>query len=240
MNRIPGGVNKPRGCETPPAKPQYARRVAIRERLTFWRQFRAEFATTGAIQPSSRFLARAMTRPLRTERRSGAVRIVEMGPGTGAVTEGIAAAMTASDELDCFEINPRFAAHLTDRIATRECFAAHRERIRVHTADARNARLDAPVDFVVCSVPLNNLPHDVVSAIFETGRSLLTGGGYFTYFEYLGLPRLRALLASREEAARIRQVRAAKTKFRGPAAETDIVLRNLPPARAVHVAIEAG
>ena len=56
--------------------------------IAFFRQFREQFETTGAIAPSSRFLAHAMTRFLR-QRDSAAVRVLEIGPGTGPVTEKI-------------------------------------------------------------------------------------------------------------------------------------------------------
>ena len=44
--------------------------MPLREYRTFFRQFRQQFETTGAIAPSSRFLARAMARPL--QQRDGA------------------------------------------------------------------------------------------------------------------------------------------------------------------------
>ena len=57
---------------------------ALADHLAFFKQFRETFTTTGAVAPSSRFLARAMTAPL--ARRDGPVRVLEIGPGTGAVT----------------------------------------------------------------------------------------------------------------------------------------------------------
>ena len=61
----------------------------MRMRLADQRGVRNEFfeaevdQTTGAILPSSRGLARAMTRPMRQAK--GPRRILEVGPGTGAV-----------------------------------------------------------------------------------------------------------------------------------------------------------
>src|SRR3712207_2100544 len=59
----------------------------VRDHLEFLRQFRRQFETTGAVAPSSRFLAAAMTGPL--SRRTKPARILEVGPGTGAVTRKI-------------------------------------------------------------------------------------------------------------------------------------------------------
>jgi phosphatidylethanolamine/phosphatidyl-N-methylethanolamine N-methyltransferase len=58
------------------------------EHLEFFRQYRHRFQTTGAVAPSSRFLARALARPL--QQHAGPCRVLEVGPGTGAVTRRIA------------------------------------------------------------------------------------------------------------------------------------------------------
>ena len=211
--------------------------MRYQERLAFWRQFQDQFASTGAIQPSSRFLARAMTEPLRDRRPAGGVRIVEMGPGTGAVTRRIVEAMQPEDQLDCFELNPDFADYLRHLIASDSDFDECRQRIRVHTDDASRAEIDEPADFVICSVPLNNLPGAGVSAILEAGRRVLAGQGWFTYFEYVLLPRLRRATVAASERERILGVRALKSDFRADGAWSRFVLFNLPPARAVHVPI---
>src|SRR5215471_18367200 len=64
----------------------------------FFRECRQHFHTTGAILPSSRFLARALVRPLFGPRPTW--RILEVGPGTGSVTREIAKRMTMADRLD--------------------------------------------------------------------------------------------------------------------------------------------
>jgi len=211
--------------------------VRFKERLAFWRQFQDQFASTGAIQPSSRFLARAMTEPLRDQRPAGGVRIVEMGPGTGAVTRRIVEAMFPNDRLDCFELNPDFADYLRQLVASDPSFAARRQQIRIHTGDAGRAQITEPADFVICSVPLNNLPGEAVSAILEAGRRVLAGQGWFTYFEYVLLPRLHRATAAASERDRILAVRELKSAFHTDAAWSQLVLLNLPPARAVHVPI---
>ena len=48
------------------------------DHVEFFRQYRRRFQTTGAVAPSSRFLARALARPY--ERHEGACRVLEVGP----------------------------------------------------------------------------------------------------------------------------------------------------------------
>lgn len=207
------------------------------ERLAFLTQFRQEFATTGAVQPSSRFLAHEMAAPLRHHHASPgrAAHVVEMGPGTGAVTRAIAAAMGPADRLDCWEINPRFADYLRQRVASESAFAGVRERITVHCAPAQEASREDPASFVICSVPLNNLPAAMVESIFIRGFELLPPGCCFTFFEYPVLPRLKYLLADSNERHRIDAITAIKKRFRRDRSSARIVPVNLPPARAVHI-----
>jgi len=212
--------------------------VRLTERIAFLKQFRRQLVATGAVQPSSRFLARAMTAPFRQARDRAPghqLSVVEMGPGTGAVTAAIAEAMGAQDTLDCYEINREFADYLRRRLDTDPIFAASRDRITVHCAPAQEAAPARPADFVICSVPLNNLPSGVVRAIIERGFELLPPGGVFTFFEYPVLPRLKRLLSDAAERARIDAVSAVKQSYRVQQQGATIVLRNIPPARAVHM-----
>jgi len=90
---------------------------------------------------------------------------------------------------------------------------------------------------VLCSVPLNNLPGEAVGAILQAGRRVLAGQGWFTYFEYVLLPRLHRATAAPNERERIVAVRELKSAFGTDGAWSRLVVLNLPPARAVHVPI---
>lgn len=162
-----------------------------------------------------------------------------MGPGTGAVTRAIAQAMRPGDVLDCYELNPGFAAFLAKRVAEARDYRGVRDRIRVHAAAAEEASLTESIDFVICSIPLNNLTPEQARRILAVGVDLLGARGWFTYFEYPLLPALRSLVATAEERRRIDGVRELKAAFENERTRTRLVLRNLPPARAIHVPIHA-
>src|SRR5882672_2514122 len=85
----------------------------------FWREFRRSFETTGAILPSGPALAAALCRHVRegSGSQKGGRRILEVGPGTGAVTRHILRALQADDELELVERNAEFVACMKDRIA---------------------------------------------------------------------------------------------------------------------------
>ena len=79
----------------------------------FFRECRRQFRSTGAVLPSTRFLARALVSELRKPRAPG--RILEVGPGTGSVTKEILRHLKPADRFDLVEINARFINLLHER-----------------------------------------------------------------------------------------------------------------------------
>src|SRR5260370_41365615 len=99
----------------------------------FIRQCRRQFQSTGAILPSSRFLARALASEI--AKPHAPTRILEVGPGTGSVTRQILRRMTPGDQLDAVEINAEFVACLQKRLEGDPVYQGMRDRVRIiHSA----------------------------------------------------------------------------------------------------------
>ena len=99
----------------------------------FWREFRRSFHSTGAILPSGPALAAALARYVNdgSDGSRSARRILEVGPGTGAVTRRIVAGLCPDDRLDLVERNAEFVACLRERIASDSDYRAAAARIRL-------------------------------------------------------------------------------------------------------------
>src|SRR5262245_42039440 len=95
----------------------------------FLRECRRHFKSTGAILPSSRFLARALASELRRSRHPA--QVLEVGPGTGSVTKEILHQLAPNDRLDAVEINGYFLTRLQQRFEEEPFFAAHRDQVRL-------------------------------------------------------------------------------------------------------------
>src|SRR5262249_9496833 len=104
----PHGVTRPHGHGRPLPRPPWMRYLT--ECRAFFQQFRRQYHNTGSILPSSRALARALVSRLRGRRAPA--RILEVGPGTGAVTDEILRQLRPGDRLDLVEINADFVALL--------------------------------------------------------------------------------------------------------------------------------
>ena len=126
----------------------------------------------GAVSPSSGALARTMTSHLSPE--TGAV--VELGGGTGRITDAILARGVAPDRLAVFEINRAFATLLH-----RQFPAAHvLELDATHVAEAPLEDVGA----VISGLPLLSIPTPVQRRIVEGAFRLLRPGGVFVQFTY--------------------------------------------------------
>jgi len=215
--------------------------MSLRERIAFFGQMRSNFEHTGAVQPSSRFLARAMAAPLQHRHATSAahrLRILEIGPGTGAVTRAIAASMGPEDELVCYEINAEFVRLLRQILQRDPALATVAERITVHHAPAQNLDGDEPFDIAVCSAPLNNFDAATIDAVLDAMMGALKPGGRATLFEYVLFPRLRRAISRGPGGERLRQSEAAKSLWLGRHGHATVtVLRNLPPARVHELSV---
>jgi phosphatidylethanolamine/phosphatidyl-N-methylethanolamine N-methyltransferase len=199
----------------------------------FFGQFRGQYLTTGSIMPSSRALGRALTKPLRQAR--GPRRILEVGPGTGAVTAEIVRALKPGDTLDIVEINPKFVAVLQRRFAEEPLFQRCRDQARVIHAPLQDVPGAGIYDFMISGLPLNNFALGLVKEIFDSYRRLLRPTGILSYFEYLAIRDMKMPFVKGAERERLLQLSAyLDERLRNSQIAEDIVLWNVPPAVARH------
>lgn len=199
----------------------------------FLRQAKEDFLHTGAIAPSSRFLARAVTWSLRTMAHGinggppGSARhplhVLEAGAGTGAVTREIVRCLPAGSKLDIYEINPVFTTHL-ERAFASGAVSVHNRRVEDVGAVPR-------FDAIVSGLPLNNFSAADVKNILEILFAALKPGGTLTWFEYLFIRELKSLATGSRERRRLRKVgRVTAGYLRRYAIRREAVFMNLPPA----------
>ena len=181
----------------------------------FLTHFRKSPRTVGAIAPSSRRLARAMLEGLTLE-PGAAVRLVELGPGTGAVTGEIASRLPADAACLAIDVDPVFSARVGARWPRIDSVCDRAERL-VEIARARNL---LPIDHIVSGLPFASLPVASARAIVEAIVSSLRVGGTFTTFQYVHAFGFRSAVTVRETL----------TREMGSAAARTLVLGNLPPA----------
>jgi phospholipid N-methyltransferase len=208
----------------------------------FFGQFRRHYFTTGSILPSSRGLGRALASPMR---RDGGPpdpprRILEVGPGTGAVTCEILRQLTPGDRVDIVEINEHFVDLLKRRFNEDGLFCSKREQVSIIHAPLQELAGEGIYDYMISGLPLNNFPLALVREIFRAYERLLKPEGVLSYFEYLWIRSAKRLFVSRPERRRLHVLsRFLERRIQAYQFREDWVFLNIPPAVARHLRFRA-
>ena len=211
----------------------------LRERFheygLFVGQYLRNFRSTGAVLPSGRRLAAALSRYVGGGDGRGQ-RILEVGPGTGAVTRRIAQRMGPADQLDLVELNDAFVARLRVALAEEPVFGPIAPRTRLIHGPVEDLPGEGIYDVIISGLPLNNFTAQEVEQILSKLAGLLKAEGTLSFFEYIGLRRARTLVSGRAERARLRGIGKALAAVLGPyEIRRDWVWPNVPPAWVHHV-----
>ncbi|MFF3847140.1 class I SAM-dependent methyltransferase [Streptomyces sp. NPDC002328] len=194
-----------------------------------------DLRTTGALAPSSKALARALTEPVRVQ-APRPLAVLEAGAGTGAVTRTLIPQLSRGSRLDIVEANPRFARQLRHLVAAHPTLASRPAQVNVHQTYVEDLDTDERYDVIVSGLPLTNFTPVQVERIMSSYMALLHPGGTLTYFAYLGTRKARALTASRTEAHRHAAVDEVMAAYqRSYATGRWTVWANLPPANVWHL-----
>lgn len=207
----------------------------LKNNVAFFRQFRERFETTGAIAPSSRFLARSMTRYL-AARDDRPIRVLEIGPGTGPVTQEIVTHLRTGDHFDLVELNEQFVGILNQRFRDDPDWRQAAPFSQIHQVPVQEFRPDERYDFVISGLPLNNFPADLVQTISNYYFELLQPTGVLSYFEYMYVRPVRRKITRGPECERITAIDDIMNDHcRRRRVRRDSIWVNVPPAWVQHL-----
>lgn len=195
----------------------------------FLREFRRTFQTTGAILPSGRALSRALAREV--GRGDGAQRVLEVGPGTGAVTAQIVQRLRPGDEFDLVELNDRFVERLRERFAGEPSFQRVADRSRVLHCGVETLDVEQPYDVIVSGLPLNNFSVELVEQILDVLLRLLKPNGTLAFFEYIAIRNVKGAMSRADQKQRLKGIgQALNQLFAAHPTQHRPILPNIPPA----------
>lgn len=170
----------------------------VKETIQFISGAITSFRDTGSIFPTSRWAAKELTSPLRAVQGKTARNILELGPGTGSVTERILKDMREDDSLFICELNPKFMKALKGNLQNNADYQKHKSRVTFFLGAAQDISVDTKFDVVVCALPFLNFDKETVTSIFNKIKELSAKDAVMTYYEYIGLRRLSKLLPERQ------------------------------------------
>jgi phosphatidylethanolamine/phosphatidyl-N-methylethanolamine N-methyltransferase len=205
--------------------------MRLRSSRVFIESAARDFKRTGAIAPSSRPLALAMTRAMAPRRDRIPISVLEVGGGIGNITQEIARHLRHGDHLDVYEIDPQLAGILKERVESEACFSKCGAKIQIHQKGIEKIAARPLYDFVISCLPFTNFQPQAVRKIFELYRIVLKPGGICSFYEYIlvrNAARLMTSRSSRERCAGVASV--VRQTLEETCYKKEVVFRNLPPA----------
>ena len=160
----------------------------------------------GAVSPSGKALAQAIAAEVDPDVPGP---IVELGPGTGPVTEALIARGVPEGRLVLVEYNPDFCKLLRRRFPTATVIQGDAYTL----ADTLSAAVKEPIAAIVSCLPLMTRPLSVRVRLLNAAIRLLRAGAPYVQFTYA----MTAPIPSRARRYRI--------------TSSPRIWKNLPPAR---------
>ena len=180
--------------------------LRLDDEMQFIRSWLEKPLSTGAVMPSSKALARTMARYVDPQ-SSGPV--IELGPGTGPVTEALVQHGVDPKRLILVEFNPDFCRLLRARYPAATVVQGDAYRLRRLLEPYVHERAAA----MVSGLPLVTKPLRTRVRLITDAMGLLAPGAPFVQFTYAMVPPIpKALNGIRAEAS-------------------PLVWMNIPPAR---------
>lgn len=148
--------------------------------ITFLSEYIRHPRTTGAIAPSSKYLARKMAEQIDYKKTKT---IVELGPGTGVFTKEILKRKAPDTNLILIEINETFVKQLQTEFK-------HIPNFHIIHGSAENMKdylneLNlTTIDVVISGLPFASMPTTVSKNILKKVSHCLDADGRFITFQY--------------------------------------------------------
>jgi phosphatidylethanolamine/phosphatidyl-N-methylethanolamine N-methyltransferase len=176
------------------------------DEVHFLRSWIEKPLTTGAVMQSSKVLARTMAAYVDPKSKGP---VVELGPGTGAVTQALVDRGIDPARLVLVEFNPTFCRMLRARYPAATVVQGDAYRLK-HLLETT---LREPADAIVSGLPLVTKPMRTRVRLISEAMTLLRPGAPFVQFTYAMVPPIpKGLNGIRTEAS-------------------PLIWLNLPPAR---------
>ena len=100
------------------------------------------------------------------------------------------------DRLDLVELNDKFVDVLRRRLQHEPEFVRAADRVGIHHMAIQDFRAEAPYDYIISGLPINNFTADLVREMFEVMFGLLAPQGVLTYFEYIYMRKFKKNLST--------------------------------------------
>ena len=177
VKRVPPGSDMPLQSSVRALK----KPLRLDDEVRFLRSWIEKPLHMGAVMPSSKLLARTMAQYVAVDSKGP---VIELGPGTGAITNALLEHGVDQKRLVLVEYNPGFCALLRDRYPQAKVVQGDAYALR----DSLGDLLDAPASAVVSGLPLVTKPMLTRLKLIRDAFLALAPGAPFVQFTYSVAP----------------------------------------------------
>ena len=171
------------------------KKLPLDDELQFIRSWIDKPLSVGAVMPSGKVLARTMARYVDPQSNGP---VIELGPGTGPVTEALVKRGIDPKRLVLVEFNPDFCRLLRTRYPAATVVQGDAYRLR----RLLGTLLKEPAAAVVSGLPLITKPLRTRLRLISDAMALLAPGAPFVQFTYAMMPPIpKALSGIKAEAS---------------------------------------
>lgn len=142
----------------------------------FYKEVIKQFKNVGAFAPSGPALAKAMARALPCPFTGT---LIELGPGTGAITKGLLQKGIHPDQIVAIEQSERFVNIMKSNYPDVCILQGSAEHLSTLIEP-----LNKPINAMISSLPLRSFSKEKVLALLDEIDKVLIPGGYYIQFTY--------------------------------------------------------
>ncbi len=183
-------------------------------KILFLKEFIQKQKEVGSLFPSSKKLALSMIEPIQLDKP---LKILEVGAGTGAITDYLISKIRMQDELHIVELNNNLYQLLLEKYK-------NIKNIFIYNENIINIHFDFNFDYIVSSLPFNSFDYLLTINILDKYKKIMNENGSLIFFEYIGMSHLKSFKKNSFHHIK-------KQKINKSIKNQKIVLNNFPPAK---------
>ncbi len=179
----------------------------------------------GACFPCSGYTAQKVCSFI--DHDKGPLEILEVGSGTGALTNEIIKRLGEDDHLDLVELLPEFCETLKPLVT---------QNVNLFCGSILDWKPNRKYDIIICSLPFNTFKPSFVQELLDHLKSLAKLGCIFTYVELMWVTTLKSFFLTGNKKDELAKTRALMNELRTQKGiRTDNVYLNVTPIYVHHI-----
>ncbi len=207
----------------------------LNEKLAILKAFMENPSEVGTLAACSSFVGKEISKYIKKhieDNPKKSIRVLEVGAGTGALTEEIMKILREEDHLDAVEISTQFCGVLNEKFK-------EYKNITVHCASILDWKSSRSYDFIVSTLPFNSFDVPFIIKVLDRYYGFIKPGGVLSYVEYIALAKVQRFcmgkVKKKEHKRRAKIMKNFRAKF---GIDSKIVWLNLPlPINVYHLKI---